>query len=646
MKKYFSLLAFMLFSLVCNLYAEESNFELLSITPENNSAIDKFEAGSKITFYTNFDDKCGGFKVSIIDKYRLDNNMDGSLIYKTFVGNKATATSPWTVNFYSTITFMKGHTYIVQLEGHSASDENSPIVATVQATYTGDGSEFSYSDAKLLNIVPNEGDTFDDLDKNYIFLTFDKEVNIDSERSCFVGSDCTKSKIAYLGNPYEEQGKKIWQLNVPVSVLQHATGEFKLNLYAKDLDGQVVKGNKGLDENSYTEISYQCDLGYPEVSVYPATGKVSKISQFNFSYDQGITIINPDATFYLFNSDKSQVIYSFQAKDLAVSTDDENVLTYTLLQPLTTLGTYYLSVPASAFGLGNGTLMVDNRASVLEYSIADRMDEYDVTITPADNSQVTKLSQFVITLNKWDAAIPYYLNKEKITLTDLDGNLITEGNADIDENRTKANQCIITLNEEVETPGNYRLNIPYKAFIVDHTGNYYSEAMYFEYTVKKGPAPTINTTTTTVKAEDNSLSMVKINFTDYSYVDIENETARILIKDASGNTVSEGSLVPGENWNRINVKVTGETISQSGTYYLYIPANSINLEYAHLYKNELVVEFNFDSATSISNVEQASNRVAKVYNLNGCLVGEGNPAVILNNKKGIYIVNGKKVVLK
>ena len=99
MKKYFSLLAFMLFSLVCNLYAEESNFELLSITPENNSAIDKFEAGSKITFYTNFDDKCGGFKVSIIDKYRLDNNMDGSLIYKTFVGNKATATSPWTVNF-------------------------------------------------------------------------------------------------------------------------------------------------------------------------------------------------------------------------------------------------------------------------------------------------------------------------------------------------------------------------------------------------------------------------------------------------------------------------------------------------------------------------------------------------------------------
>lgn len=646
MKKYFSLLAFMLFSLVFNLYAEESNFELLSITPENNSAIDKFEAGSKITFYTNFDDKCGGFKVSIIDKYRLDNNMDGSLVYKTFVGNKATATSPWTVNFYSTITFMKGHTYIVQLEGHSASDENSPIVATVQATYTGDGSEFSYSDAKLLNIVPNEGDTFDDLDKNYIFLTFDKEVNIDSERSCFVGSDWTKSKIAYLGNPYEEQGKKIWQLNVPVSVLQHATGEFKLNLYAKDLDGQVVKGNKGLDENSYTEISYQCDLGYPEVSVYPATGKVSKISQFNFSYDQGITIINPDATFNLFNSDKSQVIYSFQAKDLAVSTDDENVLTYTLLQPLTTLGTYYLSVPASAFGLGNGTLMVDNRASVLEYSIADRMDEYDVTITPADNSQVTKLSQFVITLNKWDAAIPYYLNKEKITLTDLDGNLITEGNADIDENRTKANQCIITLNEEVETPGNYRLNIPYKAFIVDHTGNYYSEAMYFEYTVKDGPAPTINTTTTTVKAEDNSLSMVKINFTDYSYVDIENETARILIKDASGNTVSEGSLVPGENWNRINVKVTGETISQSGTYYLYIPANSINLEYAHLYKNELVVEFNFDSATSISNVEQTSNRVAKVYNLNGCLVGEGNPAVILNNKKGIYIVNGKKVVLK
>ena len=94
MKKYFSLLAIMLFSFLGNLCADENNYQLLSITPENNSTVEKFNEGDKITFSTNFDDDCGGFKVSIIDKYRQDNNMEGSLVYKTFVASRKNATSP------------------------------------------------------------------------------------------------------------------------------------------------------------------------------------------------------------------------------------------------------------------------------------------------------------------------------------------------------------------------------------------------------------------------------------------------------------------------------------------------------------------------------------------------------------------------
>ena len=52
------------------------------------------------------------------------------------------------------------------------------------------------------------------------------------------------------------------------------------------------------------------------------------------------------------------------------------------------------------------------------------------------------------------------------------------------------------------------------------------------------------------------------------------------------------------------------------------------------------------TTTAIANIEQPSDRTAKIYNLNGYLVGEGNPSEVLANKKGIFIVNGKKVVLK
>lgn len=645
MKKYFSLLAIMLFSFLGNLCADENNYQLLSITPENNSTVEKFNEGDKITFSTNFDDDCGGFKVSIIDKYRQDNNMEGSLVYKTFVASRKNATSPWTVTFYQPLSFMKGHTYIVQMEGHEAADENSPVVATVQALYKGDGTEFTYSDATLTNIAPEASSTFNDADKNYVFLTFSKEVNIDKERSCIICSDGSQAKIEYFGNPYSEKGKTIWQLNVPKTVLLQSTGEFKLQIYAKDLDGQVVKGNKGLDENSYNEIIYKCDLGYPSVSVFPNEGKVTKLSTFNFSYDQDIRVINPEAILNLYNSDKSNVIYSFTANDLHKSADDENVLTYTLPDVLTTQGSYVLSIPEGVFGLGNGTSMLNNRAMEISYSITDRMEEYDVTITPADNSQVSSLYKFVITLNKWDAAIPFYRNKEKITLTDSEGNIITEGEASIDENRTKANQCIITLNKEISTSGSYRLNIPANAFIVDHTGNYYSDAMYFEYTVNELPAPTIKANIVPVKSENNELEKLQINFVDYSFVKVVDKNARIIIKDAAGNTVSSGRLSDGETWSRLNVIIVGDPITTDGTYFVHFPAQSICLG-NQTYDKELVLEFVYDTTTAIANIEQPSDRTPKIYNLNGYLVGEGNPSEVLANKKGIFIVNGKKVVLK
>ena len=96
-----------------------------TVNMEFYKTVEKFNEGDKITFSTNFDDDCGGFKVSIIDKYRQDNNMEGSIVYKTFVASRKNATSPWTVTFYQPLSFMKGHTYIVQMEGHEAADDES-----------------------------------------------------------------------------------------------------------------------------------------------------------------------------------------------------------------------------------------------------------------------------------------------------------------------------------------------------------------------------------------------------------------------------------------------------------------------------------------------------------------------------------------
>ena len=169
--------------------------------------------------------------------------------------------------------------------------------------------------------------------------------------------------------------------------------------------------------------------------------------------------------------------------------------------------------------------------------------------------------------------------------------------------------------------------------------------MYFEYTVNELPAPTIKANIVPVKSENNELEKLQINFVDYSFVKVVDKNARIIIKDAAGNTVSSGRLSDGETWSRLNVIIVGDPITTDGTYFVHFPAQSICLG-NQTYDKELVLEFVYDTTTAIANIEQPSDRTAKIYNLNGYLVGEGNPSEVLANKKGIFIVNGKKVVLK
>lgn len=61
------------------------------------------------------------------------------------------------------------------------------------------------------------------------------------------------------------------------------------------------------------------------------------------------------------------------------------------------------------------------------------------------------------------------------------------------------------------------------------------------------------------------------------------------------------------------------------------------------YSKIVAAEYNPAEATGISNISLDVNKAVKVYNLNGQLVSEGKS---FNGLKGIYIVNGKKMILK
>jgi len=622
--------------------AQQEEAALTYINPESGSKIERFSNGGEITFTTNFDADCGGFNVALVDQYRKEHGMADYIAYNTFISKK-NAEDKWVVKFYKDITLLKDHVYALEIEGHEDADINSPVVAIVKAFYTGVTENFTYSDAVITNFTPEEGYEYTDAKSNYFFITYNKEVNIDTEKSFVAGSDGTKMPFEYIGNPYyEEKGKTIWQMNIPKNILNAATGEIKLYIYATDLDGLTVKGNVGIEADSHQEISYKCVLGYPQITVYPAGGNIDRLETFSLSCDGGIVIKDETKNISLYNSDRTTLIQSFSYTDLKIPEEDNSILRAQLQEAITKQGEYILVVPEGMFTLG--TQQVDNKAMEVKYSIVDRMEQYGVDITPADNSIVKSLSKFIITLNKWDAAVPYYHNAQKITLTDKEGNTVTEAKASIDENRDKNNQCIITLNKEITAPGTYRLNIPYKAFIVDHTGNYYSPEMYFEYTIEETSQDELNFIVETTSGYDGSLAKISVTFNDFRSVEVWDRNKKVEITDTEGNVVSEAIVDNGNTYQKIFIAPQSGSISQQGTYYIHIPANTLKLD-SKIYQYDLTVEFVFDTASSIQSIK-GSNGTEKFYTIDGKFACEGTLTDISGRLKGIYIVKGKKINIK
>ena len=99
--------------------------------------------------------------------------------------------------------------------------------------------------------------------------------------------------------------------------------------------------------------------------------------------------------------------------------------------------------------------------------------------------------------------------------------------------------------------------------------------------------------------------------------------------------------------NRQTVKVDGQVIDKTITEITF-EGDNVTLNYTDNSSDTMdmslvSLSFTYGESTGIGQVEQLKEALqGKVYNLNGQLVGnsvEGLP-------KGVYIVNGKKVIIK
>lgn len=285
--------------------------------------------------------------------------------------------------------------------------------------------------------------------------------------------------------------------------------------------------------------------------------------------------------------------------------------------------------------------------------VSEEYDEVKLTsISPATEDDLTDgITEFIltfdqdVTLNEGEDAPVVSLMRNILTPSAVEG---------------AANQIKLTPAEPVTAAGRYVLMIP-ELLVLDADGNYNADTT-FVYTV---PEKVVDTETyeyvsvNPAEGKVESLKDIEITFAEgsYAFIDWLVEEQPYLLNTTTqeqiGVSLEPVSLDFVTDLNKIRA-VVAEEVTEEGSYTLVIPARLIfegNDEWGSSvvdYAPEIRINYTIgeDEGDGIDAI-LAEGGTVDVYTVSGVLVKKDAGAADLKSlKKGIYIINGKKMAVK
>ena len=606
---------------------------LTFMNPEAGSLVALLNNSTPILFATNFDKDCKGFKVSIIDSQKKVDGKSDATVYEDFTTTKSE--NKWELPIYGTFELIKNRKYEVVFEGHQGASEKSEIVNTVSSYIIGNGNAYDYSTVSLSSVTPSDNSIITSVNNRVFNINFSDEVNIDNDKSVILDATGNKIVFASITSP----DNKSWTLSVPENVLSECTSSFSLLIYAKDKNDLVVKGNEGDMEDSHFKFTYKCYLGCPNVTVNPQEGKVEQIKDITYSLNSGIQVVedNDENNVTLYKEDKTSVVYKYQTRSL----EDGSAISEKT-NAITEDGTYYLHIPAGKFLLGEESY--PNQELWVKYEIANgTLPSEVVSVTPEMNTELDELS--TVTVRFSDYASP---RNGAFTpkVYDAAGYVVATARGECPEDYV----IKFTLSNTIRKAGTYKLVIPAEGLIMGDMGDFLSKSdITLTFKVKEGAEPEI---VVTAYPSNNSilksLSEVAISFDNNKNADAVKYPASTPALYKDGIKIKDVSLVKGAFWNRLIAVITNDdepAITEPGTYTLEIPAGNVRLDGSFNYDKDLTFTYVVDPTSGIDFVTPSEEKVVKVYNMQGILVRKAHKTSAFKGLKGLYIVNGKKIIL-
>lgn len=289
-------------------------------------------------------------------------------------------------------------------------------------------------------------------------------------------------------------------------------------------------------------------------------------------------------------------------------------------------GTYSFAVKAgSSYKFYCAGSKLGFHGFILNYEIEEEEDIDPVelcAITPAPGLYDALPTEWVIT----------YGGK---TLSVNEDAEVTLSNGDIEyplyimldeEDATKA---IVSFDgTAITTPGEWVVSIPGNTISIE--GTPIADPQSFKYTVKNPVDYTINPAEGVVQ----SLQRFTVTFNNYMIELNEEEAAAFLINTETEAEIEASAVEEIAGGKAFYIELP-EEVTEPGTYQLVIMDASVKNMATDKFLGELAFDYTISGTTGILSAVTAKQQGA-IYNLQG--------QKVKNIRKGLYIVNGKKVV--
>lgn len=368
-----------------NVVTVTPDMELAEIIGQNDNEVG---TGFLVTF--NHGDKSNYVTCQLLN---LDDNES-----ITFVEPQKQADGSFLATFATNIKLYQGTHYALEFRTYDNIQNKTQFGDGARLTFVGTTEPYKYSSADFIASVPVDGSTITSLDYTKVTVLYSEPVAATAQFNLGMGmSQPLDIFPATEGNEYDN----VWYFNIPQTAISGYPA-CDVAIVAYDKDGNIVKGNNGIEGNSKMFLSFNLTFSQPRIMLSQTNNHVPEINIFSVYSSKNNNGINTSwAAFpYVTDANGNTVATLNQEyyddpdfglrpyKELSWtggSEPDPLELEFQMTPAITEKGKYTLVFPAECFNFGT---QFDSETSVAQQFDLYVVDFYPVNYT-VDNNTVS-----------------------------------------------------------------------------------------------------------------------------------------------------------------------------------------------------------------------------------------------------------------